>query len=121
MTKINILFYGFIIAFIIIIIWLIYAYYYRTSIIRLSKLAGQKYLMLVSTDIQNNYIVQCDPNLSYIDSNGIFNAFIKFTSDIDHPNAPLINSVIKKYTISYDSSNCDPNNLIQYIDCINVN
>lgn len=122
MNKSEVILYGFIIAAIIIILWIVYAYYYKTSIIRLSRMAGQRYMMITSTDIQSQYIVQCDPNQSTYDPvSQTFNATITFTPDIKHPNAPKIPNVTKKYNVAFDSSTCDPSNLVQYIGCLNVN
>jgi len=118
MDKSEVILYGFIIAAIIIIIWLSYAYYYKTSVARLSKLAGQRYMMITSASIQSQYIVQCDPNQSSYDpTSQTFNATITFTPDISHPNAPKLPNVTKKYNVG----SCDPNNLIQYIECLDVN
>lgn len=122
MNKVEVILYGFIIAIIIIAIWLAYAYYYRTSITRLSRLAGQRYMMITSNNIQSQYIVQCDPNQSTYDSaSKTFNATITFTPDIQHPNAPKLPNVTKKYNVAFDSTACDPTNLLQYIECLNVN
>lgn len=122
MSKLEVLLYGFLIALIIVLIWLVYAYYYRTSMSRLSKLAGQKYMMIAPADVQAQYIIQCDPTTSSFNSAiNSFNAVIKFTPDIDHPNAPHLPNVTKNYTITYDSSSCNPTNLVQYINCIDVN
>ncbi len=122
MSKYEIFLYGFIIALIVILIWLYYAYAYKTSMTRLSKLAGQRYMMLVSPEIQAQYIVQCDEKLSsYNKQDQTFNAVIKFTPDINHPKAQPIANVTKKYNVTFDNTSCDPNNLVQYISCINVN
>jgi glucan phosphoethanolaminetransferase (alkaline phosphatase superfamily) len=122
MSKLEVLLYGFLIALVIILIWLVYAYYYRTSMTRLAKLAGQKYMIIAPAYVQAQYIIQCDPTTSSFNSTtNSFNAVIKFTPDIDHPNAPPLPNVIKNYTITYDSSTCDPSKLVEYINCIDVN
>lgn len=122
MTKYEVLLYGFIIAVVVIVIWIYYAYNYRTSLTRLSRMAGQRYMMLVSPETQAQYVVQCDPSLSAYDTvNQIFTAVIKFTPDIDHPTAPKIQNVSKKYSIVFDAVNCNPSDLAQYISCLNVN
>jgi hypothetical protein len=122
MSKLEVLLYGFLIALVIILIWLVYAYYYRTSMTRLAKLAGQKYMIIAPAYVQEQYIIQCDPIASSFNSTtNSFNAVIKFTPDIDHPNAPPLPNVTKNYTITYDSSTCDPEKLVEYINCIDVN
>lgn len=122
MGNYEVLIYGFIIAITIILIWLYYAYTYKTSVTRLSRLAGQRYLMIVSSTIQDQYVIQCDDQLSsYNESDQTFTAVIKFTPDYKHPKAPPIKNVVKKYDVVFDDLNCNTDNLAQYIGCLNVN
>ncbi len=113
---------GFVIALLVIAAWLYYAYTYRTSVERLSRKAGKKYEM-IAPDIQHDqYVIQCDSNLSsYNSDTEIFTAVITLTPDLKHPSAIPLKNVIRTYKIVYSSDQCDPNNYAQYVNCINVN
>jgi len=117
----DILLYGFIIAIFIVMIWLYYAYTYRTSIERLSKLAAQKYMMIATPNQRDQYVIQCDRiNSYYNDDTKIFTAVITFTPDLQHPSAPKLPNKTMLYKVTDKINECDPNDLKQYIYCINI-
>ena len=103
---------GILLAAVIILIWLIYAYYYKTSVTRLSKLAGKKYLPTVPADIQSKYVILCDAELSKYDSaSHKFTAVITMTPDMNHPDAPKKPHVTKIYDVINVANPCENNQL----------
>lgn len=110
--------YGILIATIVVVLWLIFAYYYKSSVSRLSKLAAKKYIPTVPADIQSSYVIQCNPTLSSYDSStGKFTAVITFKPDLNHPDAPPRNNVTKIYDIISDPNPCENN----VVACAEVN
>jgi hypothetical protein len=122
-NQYDFLLYGLLISLILILIWIGYAFWYRTSIERLSKLASQKYLKISSDDENARYVAQADPVLSNYDSKANkFRAVIVRKPDMNHPNAPPLSNVVMTFDIAYSDEECggadDP---VRFIRCINVN
>ncbi len=114
---------GIIIAAVVILIWICYAYfYYRTSMDRLIKIATTKFMMIIPKLIINKYVIECVKELSAYDrENEILTAVFRITPDSNNPDAPLIPLMTRRYNIVYDSDSCDPNKFGIYIGCININ
>jgi hypothetical protein len=99
-----------IVTAVIILIWLIYAYTYKTSVTRLAKLAAKKYVPTAPQEIQDQYVIQCDKNLSsYNSSSGMFTAVMTFTPDMDHPSASPKSNITKIYKVISEPNSCENN------------
>ena len=119
--KNNIL-YGILISLCIILAWVYYAYKYRTSSMRLSMLASQKYSRIASDEVKSKYVIQCDSTKSTYDAtNNIFHAVITIKPDMNNPKAPLKPDIMKDYKVVFDDSHCNISNANEFISCINVN
>lgn len=105
---------GLILGLILILLWWIYAYYYKTSITRLCKLASKKYMETLPFEINDQYLVTCDPALSkYNSSDKIFTAVITMVPDMNHPEARPRNNVTKMYrVIANDDDDCLTNTIV---------
>ena len=119
----DFLLYGIALALLIIVLWLIYAIYYRTSITRLSILAAKKYQKIAPPNESARYLIQTDETRSHIDeSTGKFVAVITKKPDMNNRDAPPLPDVIMRFNIVYDDLNCnEQKNAAQYMTCINVN
>lgn len=120
-NQFDFLLYGIIISLIIILIWIGYARWYRTSIERLSKLASKKYQRIASAIENSKYVVQADPDLSSIEpSTGKFKAVITRKPDMNNPDAAFLSNVVMYFDIVYNdcSEKVDP---VKFMTCINVN
>lgn len=111
-NNIWFIFNAFIITMFIILLWLIYAYNYKSSVHRMSKLAAKIFTPTLPIEIQSRYVVQCDPNLSSYDSaTNMFKAVMTITPDMDNPNAPSQPNIVKLYRVINSPDNCE-NNII---------
>lgn len=106
--NLNFIIYGAIIALVIIVVWVIHAYNYRTSMERLCRLAVIKYMPNVAEDIQSKYVILCDEKLSKYDS-GKQKLHAVFTFDPDALNQDLkkLPNVSYTYDIVTTGSKCE--------------
>jgi hypothetical protein len=106
--NLNFIIYGAIIAAIIVLVWIIYAYNYRTSVSRLCRLAAGKYISVVPNDIKEKYVILCDEKLSKYDSaNSKFIAIFTFTPDHRYPGAPQRGNTTVIFDVITKSDPCE--------------
>jgi hypothetical protein len=118
------LLYGLIIAIVILAAWCIYAYQYRSSVTRLCILASQKYIETLPFEISQKYLILCDENQSYYNSDTKkFTAVFTISPDSNNLNMPKLPDVVKEYTVINSDEDCNFNKIVcmeeKPDDCLN--
>ena len=105
--KLNFIINGAIIAIIIILVWVVHAYNYRTSKERLCTLALSRYMQIVPAETKEKFVILCDQNLSrYMENIKRFYAVFTFTPD-DRNKDVAKENVYVTYDVVSGSSDCE--------------